>query len=366
MNKLTLSLTILTTVGIMWFGPHTTHAADDGQIGFVVDNEFSSFLSVDGEIAFDFFARLRDLPGFDGATNTKSTFLNEIGFFEAIEATNGEPFFIGVVMRVFTEFFGIKYVFSPDPFVSYELEILNTTDQPMEVLFSISPPIIPVIGENEIIAQLSVELFDENNDGSVLVDSLGPDLQQMFLIEDDFILQSVGADIGIDVNETGKTSFSTARLSGPQSETGWQFIDVLLNFTLSPGDRVVVTGVAGVGNPGTFLPVLDELKFSNLDAIADCINDDGGDDDADGVPNGCDECPGEDDLVDADDDGTPDCLGEKIPDPGDDGDGNNDGGDGDTGNAGDSPNPFAALCGTGAASLVPLSVLGLMAMRRRR
>ncbi len=282
--------------------------ADNGeQLGFIVDEDFSTFLTVDGEIVFDLFGLVGDLPGFFGFINTNSTFLADIGFFRVASALP-DPFALFELAQELGEFTGrFKLVYAPDPFVMYELDVQNTTDAPQQFELSISPPIVPVIGENVADAQLSINLIDANNDGTVRLSPGDDGFQRFFVIDETFVLQDTGISLGDDIFEIGVTAFSAPLTNGPSSDTGWQFIDVLLNFTLSPGDRVIIRGMAGIGNPGTFLPQLDDVNFSSLDALDDCASD-GNDDDQDGVPNGCDVCPDEDDLIDENADGTPDCA----------------------------------------------------------
>ncbi|MCG8406603.1 MAG: hypothetical protein MI923_15520 [Phycisphaerales bacterium] len=369
----------------VWVGnSKVTRAADDGQIGFIVNNEFSSFLSVNGEIAFDFFAVLLDIPSFEGIANLDSQFLSSIGFLPAI-FFGADPFEAFASFLDFGEEFGLfKFVFSPDPFILYEYNIENTTDAPMEILFSISPPIVPVIGDTRVISQLNVNLIDKNNDGTVFIDAGGATLQDFFIVDDRGILQNAGVDLGGDINTEGLSSFSIPETAGPvsPSASGWEFMDVVVFFKLSPGDQVIMRGMVGVGSPGTPFPNLDEVDFESLENIGDCLND-GNDDDDDGVPNGCDQCPGEDDQIDDDEDGVPDCANDVPPNGDDDDDGgdndvppvddNDDGGADDGGNGngdGDGDGapvvPPATFCAFGTFNMVPLMLFGLVALRKRR
>ena len=348
--------------------PNTLFAADDGQIGFIVNNEFSSFLSVNGEIAFDFFAPLRDLPGFNGFINLNSRFLQQSGFFSL--SVFAPPTF-GILAKfanINEETDSFKLVFNPDPFIIYELNLENTTDEPMTIQFSVSPPIVPVVGNTNVISQLNVNLIDRNNDGTVFIDAGGATLQDFFLVDDSGILQNAGVDLGGDINTEGLSSFSIAETAGPvsPSATGWEFMDVLVFFKLSPGDQVIMTGMVGVGSPGTLLPRLDEVAFAVVDDLEDCFND-GNDDDNDGVPNGCDQCPGEDDLVDEDEDGVPDCANDAPPNPDDGGDDEPSPVDGDDGDDDGAPVvPPATFCAFGTLNMLPLTLFGLAALRKHR
>ncbi len=264
-NSARLLLGGLLAVGLL-SGPRAAHAAGEGQIGFIVDNEFSTFLSANGELLIDLFAPLRDLPNFDGFFNTESQTLEKIGLFNNVEGLTPGQIMQGAV-RSFSLIgdgtAGFRMVVNPDPFILYEVEIENPTDAPMDVDLSISPPIIPVPGTNNVTSELNVELFDANGDGMAFINDLD---QEFSVFDSDFILQNAGVDIRDSIDQTGLTSFFNAETTGPTapSALGWEFMDVFTTFTLSPGDRVVLTGMVGIGNPGTFFPRLSQVNFAAL------------------------------------------------------------------------------------------------------
>ncbi len=132
----------------------------------------------------------------------------------------------------------------------------------------------------------------------------------------------------------------------------------------------------------------DDIDDVDDGSSADCNRNDvpdecESDSDGDGVIDGCDRCPGEDDAVDRDDDSVPDCV-DNCPEVANASqtDSDSDGvGDAceeiagrDVDNADPSPDDgetpevdvATQFCGTGIATFMPFSMFGLIGLRSRR
>lgn len=175
-----------------------------------------------------------------------------------------------------------------DPSVAYNAVFPNPDNRPNVGSLFLDMPITPLEGPNTIWAELTVELFDTNNDGEVSLTHFNPQAfpgyQRAFLFSSDPLVQLATPtwDIGLeDVFTTGPHSFAIAPTPGviaPEADTLGFFLD----FQVSAGDTLHMMGTMviddGSGVPVAQMPELDLAAFG-LSAP------DGEDCNADGIVN---------------------------------------------------------------------------------
>jgi len=255
-------------------------AAQDGgpkDLGFLIDNNFSTFISVNGEVILDVFEAV-----FSSNPDVEDDFtpavLEGTDFFgvgipdvvvanvlsniiEAIESTNlPGP--------------GVLVAFNPDPFIAYNMTFTNPTDAPAEFIYNFLFPVLPVVGATQVVSQLSFDLVDADGDGSAILSpnlnsSVNPNraIQSVAFLEGGIFgaFTDIGFGVGTStINDLGETLLAPEITAGPEAVNAFDALTVFGRFILSAGDSVTLTGLGGLVEAGGFLPTLASFNFDNF------------------------------------------------------------------------------------------------------
>jgi len=272
-------------------------AAQDGGpkgLGFLIDNNFSTFIEVVGvdefgdpvrETILDIFEAVtssnpdledeftqEELEGSDllgpGVPNAVALniFLNVLDAIDDLESVEN-----GGDLRANTP----RIAFNPDPFIAYSITFSNASDAPAEFNYNFLFPVLPVVGPTDVVSQLSLDLVDANGDGSasITLSSFSPfddAIQLVGFMEGGIFGTFTDPDLGVgtEITTLGETLFAPAISAGPEADTAFDALTVFGQFTLSAGDSVTVTGLGGLVEAGGFLPTLSDFNFDNFPSTA--------------------------------------------------------------------------------------------------
>jgi hypothetical protein len=142
-----------------------------------------------------------------------------------------------------------------DPWVGYNVEFNNSSDEDEFIGFTIEMPVTEV-DANVVSSQLTIDLIDANNDGQAsLVRALSSEsLQRAYLFStSDESIPAPNWDLGLeDLASPGSYLYEMPPSPGPVN-TGLDTLSILNRFLLSPGDTVQLRGLLVIDD-GTETP----------------------------------------------------------------------------------------------------------------
>jgi len=174
----------------------------------------------------------------------------------------------------------LSVTFKQDPFISYSTAVIDLGD-PSTFNFTFNSPINPLVaGPNLVRSSMSLSATDGGSDGVTItalappalipVDSDGITELQVTTVSDGSVQNNIGLDLG-GPGETFPPSsqsavwgpFNEGSISGPVSGTGWNSLQLDINFQGSGGgdiytlsgrsDVIVPTKIGVVRNSNTWL-----------------------------------------------------------------------------------------------------------------